>query len=115
MIELGKVATLHSLCPDAKLVEENGQQFIHLPALKIPVGTQTKTREALLCPSRHSGYLTRLFFNEKIDERRTIAGVAVNWSAHSILSRTWYTWSWQGVSADLPLLQMLVAHVKAFK
>jgi hypothetical protein len=115
VIDSGQVATLHPVCPGAKLVVENGQQFIHLPALKIPVGSETKTREALLCPSHHSGYATRLFLAEKIDERQTIADQAANWSVHPILSRMWHTWSWKDVSADLPLLQMLVAHVKAFK
>ncbi len=110
-----ELRTLASLSPDAKLMTDGGQEFVFLPKLSIAVGQAVKTLDVLLCPSRHSGYSTRLFLAEPISERPTIGGKTANWSAHTIMARTWHSWSWDGVSADLPLLQMLLAHVAALR
>jgi hypothetical protein len=110
-----QIASLFSICPDVNLKQEHNRQFLYLPKLKIPVGESIKVVDALLCPSEHSGYTTRLFLSEPISERPTISGKAANWTVHSILARTWHSWSWQGVSADLPLVQMLLAHTRALK
>lgn len=115
MIAEADIATLHPICPGAKLVLENTQQFVYLPSLQIMVGETVRTLDALLSPTAHSGYATRLFLSEQISERPTIGANPANWSRHQILSRDWYTWSWRDVSADLPLVQMLLAHVKALK
>jgi hypothetical protein len=115
VIDATSVATLHSVCPDAKLLFENGKPLIFLPRLKIRVGSTIKTIDALLCPSEHSGYMTRLFLAEPISECQSIKGQPANWSVHQLLSKMWHTWSWQNVPADLPILQILIAHVKAFE
>lgn len=101
--------------PGAKLLRDGAGEFIFLPCLPIQVGTSSRTLDALLCPHARDGYDTRLFLAEAIPERPTIQGQAANWTAHQILGRTWYTWSWRGVGASLPLPQMLLAHVKALR
>jgi hypothetical protein len=110
-----QIATLHPICSGAKLMSDNAQQFVYLPRLKITVGEIVKTVDGLLCPSKHSNYETRLFLSEPIVERPTIRGQPANWTVHSILTRTWHSWSWQGVSNDLPLVQMLLSHVGALR
>lgn len=109
------IATLRPICPGAKLMYDNNQQFAYLPGLKISVGESTKVVDGLLCPSKHSNYETRLFLSEPISERSTIGGKPANWTVHSILGRAWHSWSWQGVSSELPLVQMLLSHVKALR
>ena len=94
---------------------EGGQEFVFLPRLFIPIGEASLQRDALLCPSAHTNYPTRLFLSEAIAERPTIRGSAANWTVHTILGRTWHTWSWTGVSADLPLLQVLLSHMAALR
>lgn len=115
MISEDQLKSLIDIYPKANLVTENSTQFVYLPELKIAVGDSIKTLNALLCPSPHSGYSTRLFLSEQITEWPTIGSQPANWSAHTILSKTWHTWSWQGVSESLPLVQMLLAHLGALR
>lgn len=110
-----QLKTLTSIYPRAKSVTENNTQFVFLPELKIAVGDNVKTLDALLCPSTHSGYSTRLFLSEPITERSNNVSQPVNWTAHIILGKPWHTWSWNGVSENLPLVQMLLAHLGALR
>ena len=93
----------------AELLSDGSDEFIFLPRLPIQVGDERIELDALLCPRQHGGYDTRLFLAAPIPQRQR------NWAAHNILGRTWHTWSWQGVSASLPLPQMLLAHLKALR
>ena len=115
MIGEDQLELLVSIYPRAKSVTENNTQFVYLPELKIAVGENIKTLDALLCPSIHSGYSTRLFFSEPIIERSNNVSQPANWTAHTILGKTWHTWSWNGVSENLPLVQMLLAHLGALR
>jgi hypothetical protein len=110
-----EVCTLTSVCQGAKLVTEGAQEFIFLPGLSVTVGDAVKTLDALLSPSAHSGYTTRLFLAASIPERPNIGAKPANWTTHAIMGCTWHTWSWNHVSADLPLLQMLLAHLAALR
>lgn len=111
----GELSSLLQLCPGAAEKHEAGFRFVLLPQLKVEVGETVKTLDALLAVTLHSGYSTRLFLTEQISERSTIGGNSANWSNHQILGRNWWTWSWNGVSADLPWIQILLAHLRALK
>lgn len=117
MISEDQLKSLVDICPKANLVTENSTQFVYLPELKITVGDDTKTLNALLCPSVHSSgsYTTRLFLSEQITERPNIGSQPANWTVHTILGKTWHSWSWNGVSENLPLVQMLLAHLGALR
>ena len=115
MISGAEIAALHDICPNAKLAEENNQEFIYLPELNVTVGNSVRILQGLLCPSNHSGYSTRLFLSEQISERPNIGSQPANWTTHNILTKTWYSWSWQGVSETLPLQQMLLSHLGALR
>jgi hypothetical protein len=95
------------LCPGAQGMSEGGIDYVLLPGMKHPCALGTL--DALLCPQQHGGYASRLFLSVPIPERRT------NWTTHTILSRTWHTWSWKDVSADQRLAEILAQHIAALR
>lgn len=100
---------IRAICPEAKVMNEGGLTFVHLPGLKISTGEKDPVvREALLCLQTHSGYPTRLFLSE------AIPGKGNNWTSHRILDKTWHTWSWNHVQPDRPA-KVLVQHLLALK
>lgn len=106
---------LLALCPGAKEKQDAGYRFVFLPQLKVEVGETVKVMDALLALTAHSGYSTRLFLDEQIGERPTISNQPANWSQHHILGRNWWSWSWQGVPAELPWIQILIDHLRALR
>lgn len=110
-----QLASVRAINPDAQLLTEGGHRYLYLPHQPVHVGESRREIDALLCPGPHTGYATRLFLAEPIPERERIGGQPANWTVHSLLGRTWHTWSWQNVSASLPLPQMLLAHLHALR
>lgn len=108
-IAAAELEALRAICGSATLLSDAGRQYISLPALKITVGGEIKTLDGLLCPQAADSYTTRLYLSQAIPERRS------NWTAINILGRTWHTWSWNNVPANIPLVQMLLAHVGALR
>lgn len=115
MSEDASLGALKAVCPGATAYTEAGFRYVFLPKLKVRVGDSTRELDALLCLCAHTGYPTRLFLEQQIAERQTIGPHPANWTHHVILGRSWYSWSWTGVSADLPAVQILLAHLKALK
>jgi hypothetical protein len=97
---------LKRICPGAKEMPEASIDFILLPDLKISGQGQV---DGLLCPQARDGYPTRLFLSKEVP------GKGNNWTTHRILDRTWWTWSWKDVSADLRLAEILAAHISALR
>lgn len=95
------------LCPHAREMQEGGVCYILLPALKHPLGQGEI--DALLCPQQHSGYATRLFLSAPISGRGN------NWSVHNILGCAWHTWSWNHVSPNQRLAEILAQHLRALR
>lgn len=98
---------LRLLCPGAQEMPESGIEYVFLPGLKHPCAPGTL--DALLCPQQHSNYPTRLFLSVPIP------GKGNNWSIHTILSRTWHTWSWNYVQANQRLAEILAQHMRALR
>jgi len=98
---------LRQICPDAQELGESGITYIFLPCLKHPCASGTL--DGLLCPQQHGGYTTRLFLSV------IIPGKGNNWSTHTILSRTWHTWSWNNVPADQRPAEILAQHLRALR
>ncbi len=88
---------------------EAGTRFILLPELKVVAAGTERILDALLCPGPHNGYTSRLFLSAPIPER------GANWSQWQIFGRTWHTWSWQNVPAELPLIQIVLEHLRALR
>ena len=104
-----QLQALKELCATAQLHREGAQEIVHLAQLKVRVGAGAHIVDAILWPAQHAGYTSRLFLSRPFPEK------AANWTVHQILGRPWHSWSWQGVPADLPPLQMLLCHLDALK
>ena len=107
MVSEDAMSELHAVCAGAQEMTEAAFSYIYLPKLKLP-GTLGVV-DALLCLQQHSGYSTRLFLSSQVH------GKGSNWSSHQILGKTWYTWSWKDVSADVRPVQILLGHLKALR
>jgi len=103
-----EIAGLRAVCPEAEPMSEAGNVFAFLPRLRFRAKGATLCMDALLCPNAHSGYDTRLFFEQ------TVPGFSGTWYNHQILTRSWQTISWRGVSPDQPWIRILSEHLGAF-
>jgi hypothetical protein len=102
-------AAIQAMHATAILDKEGDNPLVLLPHFKFRVGGKTMQMALLLYPSEHSGYATRLFFEQKLEG----AGHSQNWSEHTILTRKWWAPSWKDVIADQPWTSMLAAHLRA--
>jgi hypothetical protein len=104
-----QIEELKSLCPDAAVFTETGEEFVLLPSLKLPSGATPAVVDGLLCPRSHSGYATRLFLSQPV------IGRGNNWTTVRILDRVWHTPSWRDVGADLRLIEIVLGHFNAYR
>lgn len=102
-----EITALKAICADAEVMQEGGLVYAFLPRLRFRLKDNSHTHDALLCPSAHSGYDTRLFFEQPVP------GFAGTWYAHQILSRQWHTISWRGVAAEQSWTKILAEHLGA--
>lgn len=102
-------AAIQALHPSASLHSEGGHPVVLLPNFKFRAGNNTVAMTLLLHPSPHSGYVTRLFFEQKLEG----PGQSQNWIEHTVLSRKWWAPSWKDVVAEQPWTSMLCAHLRA--
>ena len=104
-----KFAALQAMYPAASLHAEGGKPVVLLPDAKFHAGGKAEQMALLLFPSEHSGYVTRLFFERKLEG----AGESRNWTEHTVLSRKWWAPSWKDVIASQAWTSMLCAHLRA--
>jgi hypothetical protein len=108
--EDAKFAALRAMHPPATLHTEGGQAVALLPELKFVIaGGTTVEMTLLLFPAAHSGYISRLFFERKLEG----VGQSRHWNRHTVLGRAWWAPSWKDVSPDQPWTSMLCAHLRA--
>ncbi|RFB76726.1 hypothetical protein [Methylovirgula sp. 4M-Z18] len=100
-------ASIAAMHPEAVLLKEGGQPVILLPAFRFMAGDQPHVMDLLLVPFAHSGYITRLFFERKIEDR------GANWNQHRVVERNWWAPSWNHVPEAMPWTKMLSAHLRA--
>jgi hypothetical protein len=105
----GQLDALYAICAGPVQMAEGGVRYVYMPGLKVVAAGTERIVDALLCPGPHNGYTTRLFLSVPVPER------GANWSQWQILGRTWHTWSWQSVPAELPLIQMVLEHLRALR
>lgn len=96
---------------ELKTFNEGGMPFILIEKLSLPNGCKPEHEDALLCPSSRDGYPSRLFLASQIQ-----SPIQRNWNAKGVRigERTWFAVSWK-VEAALRLLQMVSAHLGAFR
>ncbi len=104
---------LRTLAPNAGEAQERGVVYLFLPALALPHGCMPAAVDALLCPVQHGGYQTRLYLSDQV----SASGLTtLRWSRAHILDREWHVLSWQVPGgAQLRLVQMVAAHLRAFQ
>ena len=100
---------LQSICSGAQEMSEGGLQYIFLPALRLPDGSNPQQVDGLLCLQLREGYPTRLFISQQV------VGKGNNWNSFRILDRTWFACSWNNVSSTLRGAQILAEHLRAFR
>lgn len=98
---------LQAMHSDAVLLKEGGKPVVLLPSFGFAAGGVAHRMDLLLVPFTHSGYVTRLFFENKIEGR------GVNWNPHRVAERNWWAPSWNHVPESLRWTQMLLAHLRA--
>jgi hypothetical protein len=104
--QFAAVKVMHS---SATLHTEGGTPVVLLPDFKFRAGGKPVQMALLLYPAAHSGYVTRLFFEQKLEG----TGQSANWKEHTVLSRKWWAPSWKDVIPDQPWTSMLGAHLRA--
>jgi hypothetical protein len=100
-------AALKAMHQAAVLLKEGGQPVALLPAFGFVAADQSHTMDLLLVPFMHSGYITRLFFERKIEGR------GANWKQHRVVERNWWAPSWNHVPPSMRWTQMVSAHLRA--
>lgn len=108
-VTMDQVAELQLLCGKVTEFQEGGKRLLLLERLVLPAGCEPREVEALLCPQERDGYQTRLFLTQPIP------GKGSNWSVHRILDRSWHSWSWQGISPNQRLIQILRGHLRGLQ
>ncbi len=93
--------------PQAVPVVDGVVTAVLLPNMKFRAAGAEQQMDLLLYPGQHGGYISRLFFKEKIE------GCAANWNQFAVGGRTWWAPSWNNVPPTMPMLQMLGAHLRA--
>lgn len=108
-----EIAELKRCHPNLTLAEEGGKVYLRIEGLTLPEGCQPSSVTALLCPSEHSGYSSRLFFDRQITHK----GPGTNWNASGvvILGQPWWAVSWKIHPENKRLLGKLQGHLAAFK
>jgi hypothetical protein len=106
-LPLNGLTELQEAYPNAMVLSDGGVAFVSIPDLQFTTGGGVTSVNALLCPQSHSGYTTRLFLE------RSFPSSGQNWTAHTILNRTWWSWSWNNIQENQPLLTILAGHLRA--
>lgn len=104
-----------ALLPIARLCDgevsrrtEGGRELIYMEGLRFYGAGGQHKMDALLCLNHtNPSYPTKLYLAENI-------GAGLNWNETAyILGRNWFTFSWRDVSASLPAIEILAAHLAA--
>jgi hypothetical protein len=106
-----QVEEVKEICPGAQPYEEASILYFFLPKLSTPDGCSPEQVDALLCPTAHHGYTSRLFFAQRITSPQSR-----NWNTEArIMERIWYAISWNIPETSLRLAQILALQLRAFR
>ncbi len=105
MIDEDQLSALQIVCPGAVMMQEGGVTYVYLPRVRLPASCGSRMVEGLLRPGPGpDGYTTRLYLSEACPNR------GQNWTTHQILAKTWHTYSFNNVPADIPLIEIFSNH-----
>lgn len=109
MSEVDDAMSLRAICSQPATMVEGATKYIYLPGIKVVAAGVEQLLDGLLCPGPHNGYTTRMFLSAPVPSR------GANWTQWQIFGRTWHTWSWQNVPGNLPLIQMVLEHLRVLR
>jgi hypothetical protein len=98
--------------PGVREVFEGDARLIVVPKLTLPLGAVPREAFAIYHASPHSGYSTRLFLEVPI---RGASGQTPATTTAVLCGRTLYAASFNGVPADLPPHQGILAHLRLYE
>ena len=93
-------------------VVEGNRRLIILPKVTLPAGSVPAAASAIYHASAHGSYTTRLFFEAPITGAN---GVQPPVTTEVFFGRTMYAASFNGVPADLPPHQGILAHLRLYE
>ena len=106
-----QVEELKQICAGARQCSESGVPYFFLPGLRLPDGCSPEQVDALLCPTAHHGYSSRLFLAEQVRSPQSR-----NWSTTArLFERNWHAISWNFAQTNLRLAQILALQLRAFR
>ncbi len=91
-------------------MNENGLNYIYMEGLRFFTQGEQRQMNALLCLNyTNSTYPTKLYLAENI-------GLGLNWNETAyLLGKPWFSWSWKDVSPNQKPIEILAAHLEAFR
>jgi hypothetical protein len=95
-----------------KEVIEGERRLFILPKVTLPVGSVPAEAFGIYHASPHGGYSTRLFFEASI---KGANGATPPTTTDVFLGRTMHAASWNGVPADLPPHEGILAHLRLYE
>lgn len=106
--ELAAIAAIRS--GTVKYMDEGGRRYIHMVGLRFLVHGAGRQMDALLCLNYPNATCpTKLYLPANL-------GLGLNWNETAFIpAKTWFTWSWSGVSPSQPPLAILGGHLEAFR
>jgi hypothetical protein len=93
-------------------IHEGGLRLFVIPKLTLPAGAVPAEAFAIYCASAHTGYQTRLFLEAPI---RGANGQTPPTTTAVLCGRTMYAASFNGVPAELPPHQGILAHLRLYE
>jgi hypothetical protein len=106
-----QLAPIAALCAgEVRFMEEGDRRYIFMHGLRFLARGAEKRMDALLCLNYpNSTYPSKLYLPANL-------GLGLNWNENAyILGRSWFSWSWKGVSPNQPPLAILAGHLEALK
>jgi hypothetical protein len=91
---------------------EQGLRLVALPAIALPEGCDPAQSSGIYVASPLGGYETRLFLEKPV---RLRSGAMPAITTQVLLGRTMYAASIQGVPANLPIHQGVLAHLARYE
>ncbi len=101
------LAPIAALCDgEVSFKTEGWRKLIYMQRLRFWVGSRERAMDALLCLNHDNPtYPTKLYLAENV-------GGGLNWNESAyLLGRHWPTFSWSGVHANQPYVDILAAHL----
>ena len=106
-----QIDELNVICPGSRRHDEGGVTYFYLPGLQLPAGCNPDTLDALLCPTPHHGYTSRLLFEQQFSSPQSR-----NWHYTArVAERNWQAISWNIPEPNMRLAQLLACHLRAFR